>query len=67
MTDLLTGHNTLRTCLNILGLIESPCVGSAEQWKKPQLMFCISVKLWQYLDVPTQSPFCFFVLPVRML
>jgi hypothetical protein len=27
-----------------------PCVGSAGQRRRPQLMFCVSVKLWRHSD-----------------
>jgi hypothetical protein len=50
VVGLLTGHNTLRRHLHIMGISEIPCVGDVEQRRKPQLMFCVNVKPWQHID-----------------
>ena len=51
-TGLLTGHDTLRTHLYIMGLIDSPCVGGVEQRRKSELPFCMSVKPWWHSNMP---------------
>jgi hypothetical protein len=44
---LLTGRNTLRKHLHIMGLTD-PSVGNAEWRRRPQVMFCVCVKLWRH-------------------
>jgi len=34
-----------------MGLIETLHAGSAEQSKKHQLVFCVSVQFWPHLDI----------------
>jgi len=36
-----------------MGIIETFYVGSAEQSKRHQLVFCVSVQFWPRLDIPT--------------
>ena len=50
VTGLLTGHNTLRRHLHMMGQTDSPDRG-AQQRKRPQLTFCVSVKLWRHSDI----------------
>ena len=51
---LLTGHNTPRRHLYIVGLT---CVGGMEQRRKPQPIFYVSVKLWRHSDILTSVLF----------
>jgi hypothetical protein len=45
VTGLLTGHNTLRRYLQLMGL-SVDCAGGVEQRMKPLPIFFVSVKLW---------------------
>jgi len=49
VTCLLTGHNTLRSHLYLMGLTNS-YAGGLEQRNKPHPTFCASVKLWLHSD-----------------
>jgi hypothetical protein len=60
VTGLRTGHNTMRRHLDIMGLTV-PCVGNVQQRRRPQLMFCVSVKSWRHSDILTWVP-CFLTL-----
>jgi hypothetical protein len=57
VTSLLTGHNTLRSHLYLLGLSNSPlCVGGVRPERKPRLMFCVNARLWPHADIHTWAP-----------
>ena len=57
VTGLLTGHNTLRRHLHLMGLSGSPlCRCGAEAQTSAQ--FFMSVKLWLHLDVRIWAPTC---------
>ena len=56
VTSLLTGYNTLRRHLYIMGLIDSPLCRCGMR-TKPQLTFCVSVKPWRHSDIPIWVPF----------
>ena len=43
--DLLTGHNTLRRYLHVMGLSKTPPLGSVTLRRKPQCIFCASARL----------------------
>jgi hypothetical protein len=45
VTGLLTGHNTLRRHLHLMGLT-APCAGSAGQRVRPLPTFSVGAKLW---------------------
>jgi hypothetical protein len=47
---LLTGHNTLKSIFTSWGWPTSPYIGGVEQRRKPQTIFCVSVKLWLHSD-----------------
>jgi hypothetical protein len=53
---LLTGHNTLRRHLHLMGLSNNPHAGGVVQRKKPQSAFCMSVKLWLHSDILLLGP-----------
>jgi hypothetical protein len=54
---LLTGHNTLRKCLYILGQIITPLVGNVVLRRKPQSTFYVSVRPWlhSYIHIGVPS------------
>jgi hypothetical protein len=54
---LLTGNNTLRRHLHIMGLMDSPCVGNVGLERKPQPMCCVSVKPWRHSHIFIWDPF----------
>ena len=53
----LTGHNTMRRHLYIMGLIVVPFVGGVGQRRKPQFMFCVNMQPWQHSDIRIWVPF----------
>ena len=54
---LLTGHNTLRRHLYIMGLYSNPFVGDVALRRKPQSTFLVSVRPWPHLGTHTWVPF----------
>ena len=46
ITGLLTGHNTLRRHLYIVGLNNNPTLGSVVRSRKPQSTFCVNAMPW---------------------
>jgi len=56
VTGLLTGHNTLRRYLHLLGLLTAPCVGSAGWERKPRLTFYVGARLWPHSGMRTWAP-----------
>jgi hypothetical protein len=48
---LLTGRNTLRRLLYIMGWVIIPPVGNVGLRRKPQSTFCASVRLWLHSDI----------------
>jgi hypothetical protein len=57
VTGLLVGHSTLRRHLYIMGLIDSPlCRTFGEHRRKPQSMFCESVKQRLHTHTPIWVP-----------
>ena len=58
VTDLSVGHNTLRRHLYIMELTDIPlCRTFLEHRRKPQSMFCMSVKPWLHTHTPIWVPF----------
>jgi hypothetical protein len=55
VTGLLTGHNTLRRHLHLLGLVH--CVGSVEWKRKPRPTFFVNVRPWPHSDLCFWVPF----------
>jgi len=53
VTGLLIG---LRKHLHLMGLTKIP-YGGVQQRRKPQLMFCVSVKPWLHSDISTWVPY----------
>ena len=51
VTGLLTGRNTLRRHLYIMGLIIAPLVGNVVLRRKPQSTFCLSVRPSLHSDI----------------
>jgi hypothetical protein len=56
VTGLLTGHNTLRRYLHLMGLSDSPFCRRCGAEMKPQPTFFVSVKLWLYSDMHIWAP-----------
>ena len=48
---LLTGHNTWRRYLYLMGLTNNPSCRRCCTEKKPQLTFCVSVKFWFHSEM----------------
>ena len=48
---LLTGHNTLRRHLYVMGLVITPLVENVVLRRKPQSTFCVSVRSWIHSDI----------------
>jgi len=67
VTGLLTGHNTLRRHLYLLGLLATPCVGSAGWERKPRLTYYVSARLWPHSDMRTWAPFFWEQEDIRSL
>jgi len=61
VTGLLTGHNTLRRHLYLLGLLDSPlhrkCGGEGGGERKPWLTVYVSARLWPHSNMRSWSPF----------
>ena len=56
VTGFLTGDNTLRRHLHLLGLLDSPLCRGVEQRMKPRPTFFVSVKLWPHSDTRIWAP-----------
>jgi hypothetical protein len=56
VTGLLTGHNTLRRYLHLIGLSDSPLCRGVEQRKKPRLTLYVNVGLWLHTDMCIWTP-----------
>ena len=54
---LLTGHNTLRRHLHVMGLTITPPVGSVALRRKPRRTFYVSVRLWPHSGIHIWAPF----------
>jgi hypothetical protein len=50
---LLTGHNTLRRHLHIMGLFDSPFVGNVALGRSLQSTFCVSARPWPHSGIRT--------------
>jgi hypothetical protein len=55
-TGLLTGHNTLRRHLHVMGSVMTPPVGSVALRRKPQCTLCVSVRLQPHLSINIWVP-----------
>ena len=53
VTGLLTGHNTLKKHLHLLGVHDSPCVGNVGRRRKPRLTYYASARPWPHSDMHT--------------
>ena len=56
VTGLLTGHNTLRRHLHLIGLSDSPLCRGVEQRKKPRFTLYVNVGLWLCTDMCFWAP-----------
>ena len=56
VTGFLTGHNTLRRHLHLLGLLDSQLCWRCGAEKKPRPTFFVSVKLWLHSDMHIWAP-----------
>jgi hypothetical protein len=54
---LLTGHNTLRRHLHLMGMSDSPLLGGVDQTMKPLPTLFVSVKLWLHSGMRIWAPF----------
>jgi hypothetical protein len=57
VTGLLTGHNTLRRYLHLLGQLDSPLCRGVEWKRKPRLTFFVIVMPWPHSDIGIWAPF----------
>ena len=56
VTGLLTGHNTLRRHLYLLGLLDSPLYRKCGAKEKPRPTFSVNVRPWPHSDTGTWDP-----------
>jgi len=57
VTGLLTGHNSLRTHLYLLGLLDSPLFRKFGVGEKTSAQFYVSARLWPHSDMRNWAPF----------
>jgi len=57
LTGLVTGHNTLRTHLYLLGLLDSPLRRKCGVGEETSVHIYVSARLWHHSDMRTWDPF----------